>query len=284
MDTLFVTDGINRVVALDPASGKKRWEKTIEGALRGAPTFNNGHLYVITLADETLALNPTNGETLWRHQGVAEAAGLLGTPSPAAQDSVVVSCYSSGDVVALRAETGQEAWTDNLSGTNEMQNHAVTKLSGFHGHPVLDGDVVVVGNAATRVVAIHVPSGERLWQKEFGLQQTPLSVGNVVYVITPQNDVLAVMKESGQMHWRRSLPRYEDPEDKEDPIFLSGPVLAGGTLWVVTSNGHLLGLDPLSGKDTNKISIPDGVMLSPVVVDGMLFILTDDGKLIAFRS
>lgn len=284
MDTLFVTDGINRLVALDPASGKKRWEKNLGVALRGSPTFNNGRLYVITLNDETLALNPTNGETFWKHQGIAENAGLLGSPSPAAQDSIVMTTYSSGDVVALRAETGQEAWSDNLAGIAEFQSRAVTKLSGFRGHPVIDGDVVIVGNAATRLAAIHIPSGERLWQKEFGAAQTPWVSGNMVFVLTPQNELVALLKETGQIRWSRQLPRFEDPDDKEDPIFWNGPVLGGNHLWIASSDKHLLSIDPTTGKDVNKISIPKNVMLSPVVSNNMLFILTDDGTLLAYRS
>lgn len=283
MDTLFVTDGINRILALDPATGTKKWERNLQSALRGSLTFNSGRLYVITLDDQTLALNPVNGETLWKHQGVTEGAGLLGAPSPAAQDSVVISAYSSGDVVALRPETGSEAWDDNLTGVAEAQSRAVTKLSGFRGHPVIDGDVVIVGNAATRLVAIHIPSGERIWQKEFGSMQTPWVAGNMIYIVTPQNEVVALFKDSGQVRWVRQLPRFENPDDKEDPIFWNGPVLAGDRLWLSGSDKKMLALDPLTGKDVAKVEIPYGVMLSPVVVNGTLLLLSDEGELQAYR-
>lgn len=283
MGTLFVTDGINRVLALDPANGQKKWEINTPSAVRGSLTFNSGRLYIVTLDDQTLALNPTNGETLWKHQGVTEGAGLLGAPSPAAQDSAVISAYSSGDIVALRPETGSEAWDDNLTGVAEAQSRAVTKLSGFRGHPVIDGDHVIVGNAATRLVAIHIPSGERVWQKEFGSTQTPWVAGNMIYVVTPQNELVGLFKDTGAVRWVRQLARFEDPDDKEDPVFWSGPVLAGDRLWVASSDKTLLAIDPATGKDVSKTSVPHGIMLPPVVVDNTLLLLTDTGELQAYR-
>jgi outer membrane protein assembly factor BamB len=284
VDTLFVTNGVQSLYALDPNTGQKRWSKNLKSALRGSPTFNNGRLYVITLDDQTLALDPTNGETLWRHQGVTEAAGLLGTPSPAAVESVVISAYNSGDISALRAETGQEAWSDNLTGIAEFQGRSVTKLSGFRGHPVLDGDIVMAGNAASRLVAIHVPSGERLWQKEFGISDTPWVSGNVVFVITSQNDLTAIAKETGNVVWTKPLPRFEDPEDNEDPIFWRGPLVAGNQLWIVNNIGQLMAIDPLSGKTLQTTKVTSDIMLSPIVVNNILLLLSDDGDLAAYRS
>lgn len=282
VDTLFVTDGINHVLALDPATGKTRWKKRLNTGLRGAPTFNNNRLYVTTIDDQTLALNPMNGETLWSHQGVAENAAFLGSVSPAAQESVVITGYSSGDIVALRAETGQEAWSDNIAGMAEVQSGAVTKLAGFHGFPVIDGEFVVAANSANRLVAIHIPSGERLWQKELGALQTPWVSGNGVYLITPQNELVAVLKEGGQIHWTTQLPKYEDPDDKEDPIFFSGPIMAGDHLWTTSSEGMLMCFDPTNGKELGRTDLPGSSMLAPVVVDGKMIILTDNGQLAVY--
>ncbi|MDB5478094.1 MAG: Pyrrolo-quinoline quinone [Alphaproteobacteria bacterium] len=280
---LFVADGIGNVLALDAKDGRKIWTRVTEQPVRGSPTVQGDRVYVITLSDETLALNAANGEILWRHEGVQEAASFLGSPSPAVEGSVVISPYSSGDVVALRSETGQEAWSDNLTGAAEAENRAVTQLAGFHGSPVLDQDVVYLGNASTRMVAVHVPSGERVWQKEFGLLTTPWLSGNMVYVITSQNELVALLKETGQIRWALPLPHFEDPKDREDAIFWEGPILAGGRLLLVSSNERLLEVDVVNGKILRETDLPDKVMLPPVVANKMLLILTDDGEMVAYK-
>lgn len=282
-DTLYVTDGIGSVMALESATGKKIWSQSVDQPVRGSPTYQAGRLYVITLNDETLALDAMTGETLWRHTGVQETAGLLGAPSPAVEGSVVITAYSSGDIVALRSETGQEAWSDNLTGVAQTQSRAVTQLSGFRGSPVLDQNVAFVGNASTRLVAVHVPSGERLWQKEFGVMSTPWISGNMVFAVTSDNQLVALVKDSGQQRWSIGLPRFEDAKAKEDPIFWNGPILAGGRLMVVGSNEKLLEIDPDNGTILRKTGLPGDVMLPPIVVKKTLIVLTDNGTLAAYR-
>lgn len=280
---LYVTDGIGNLLCLDPKTGKKNWSQTLEQPVRGAPTIQDGRIYLITLSDETLALDASNGSLLWRHAGVQESAGLLGAPSPAAEGSVVISTYSSGDVVALRAETGQEAWSDNLTGATEFQSRAVTQLSGFRGDPVLSQDVTFVGNSASRFVAVHVPSGDRVWQKEFGIVGTPLVAGNMVFAVTSDNNLVGLMRDTGDVRWTKSLPRYEDPKDKEDLIFWNGPVMGNGHLFIVGSNEEMLEIDADTGKQIRKIELSDRVMLPPVIAQKTLIIVTDDGEMVAYR-
>lgn len=280
---LYVTDGIGNLLALNPADGKQIWHQNIGKALRGSPTVQQDKIYVITLTDETVALDAKKGDILWRHQGIQESAGLLGSPSPAAEGSVVITAYSSGDIVALRSETGQEAWSDNLTGVADSKSHAVTTLSGFHGHPVLDQDTVIVGNAASKTVAINVPSGERTWQKEFGAVDTPWVAGNVVFLVTPENEVIALMKDTGQVRWTTQLERYENPTSKEGLIFWQGPIFAGDFLYVAGSNEQMLAINPETGKIATKYNISDNVMLPPVVANNTLYVLTDDGTLVAYK-
>jgi outer membrane protein assembly factor BamB len=275
---LFVTDGIGNVLALDAKTGKTLWTTSVEQPVRSAPTVSDGRVYAVTLQDETVALDTDSGTILWRHKGVHEGAGLLGSPGPAVSGSVVIATYSSGDVTALRAETGQEAWTDNLTGVVEFQSRAVTNLSGFRGAAVLEDDYVVVGNISSKTVAIHVPSGDRVWQKEFGTMTTPLVIGNSVFVITPQNQLMSLVKGDGRVRWTTELPRFEDPDDREEPIFWHGPILAGDRLILIGSHKKIFEMDLL-----RRVRLPDVAMLSPVVAGKTLLILTDDGDLAAYR-
>jgi len=279
---LYVTDGINHLLALDKTSGKILWTHDLGQSVRGAPTVQNNQVYIVTLGDETLALNADTGEQVWRHEGIQEAAGLLGAPSPAIKESVVMTTYSSGDIAALRAETGQEAWSDNLTGGMDGKARQVTQLSGFRGHPVIDEDVVLVGNASSRTVAIHIPTGERVWQKEFGLLGTPWISGNMIYTMTSNNELVGLIKRSGQIRWIASLPKFED-QDKEDPIFWSGPVLGGNRLIVVGSNREMQEIDPSTGKMIRKTELPGPAMITPIITQKTLIVVTDKGDMVAYR-
>ena len=62
-----------------------------------------------------------------------------------------------------------------------------------------------------------------------------------------------------------------------------GPVLASDRLWVTGSTGRLAWLDPQTGAVDGEIKLDDPVFLPPVVADGTIYVLTDRGRLLAFR-
>jgi hypothetical protein len=63
----------------------------------------------------------------------------------------------------------------------------------------------------------------------------------------------------------------------------TGPVLAGGRLILVSTEGDLVNVDPSDGSIQSKQELNGGMSLSPVVANNMLYILDDDGHLAAYR-
>ena len=85
------------------------------------------------------------------------------------------------------------------------------------------------------------------------------------------------------MRWALALPRFEDPEDQDDPINWHGPVLAGDRLILVASNGEAVSVSPYTGALLGRMNLPGEPAVSPVVADGTLYLLTGNAELIALR-
>ena len=64
---------------------------------------------------------------------------------------------------------------------------------------------------------------------------------------------------------------------------MHGPVLAGDRLIVAGSNGALINVDPADGAFQTQTSAGGGVRFQPVVAGGTLYLLTDAGRLLAYR-
>ena len=62
-----------------------------------------------------------------------------------------------------------------------------------------------------------------------------------------------------------------------------GPVLAGGKLYVASSDGYLRVFDPASGALIGTAEIPGGAAAAPAVAGQTLYVVSHDGQLIAFR-
>ncbi|MEO7410946.1 MAG: PQQ-binding-like beta-propeller repeat protein, partial [Sphingomicrobium sp.] len=112
---------------------------------------------------------------------------------------------------------------------------------------------------------------------------TPWVAGDWVFVVTDEAKVVAMSRASGKVRWINELPRWENPKGKKGLIYYSGPILAGSRLIVVGSNGTLININPTNGSFQNQTNVGGGVSVPPVVAGGTLYILTDSGRLIAYR-
>ena len=85
------------------------------------------------------------------------------------------------------------------------------------------------------------------------------------------------------MRWINQLQAFRDVEDKKGPIFWTGPVLAGGQLWVASSRGELWKVSAGEGSAQLFADLGQPVSLPPLVADGYLYILDDSGVIHAWR-
>lgn len=278
---LYATTGFGDVVALDAANGKEIWRKTLPGPIRAAPTVWGGRVFVVTVTNETYALSADDGRQLWNHTGLTETAGLVGAASPAVDADVVVVPYSSGEVAALKAENGRVAWSEAL--TALRRSDAVTAIAHIRGRPVIDRGIVYVVSNSQRTVAIDLRTGTRLWELPVGGLEGAWVAGEFIYVVTRDAELLCLTRRGGRVRWITQLPRYEDEEDKKNPILWSGPVLAGDRLLLAGSNEEVWSVSPFTGKFLGRIDVSAKVLIAPVVAGNTVFLLTDEADLIALR-
>ena len=62
-----------------------------------------------------------------------------------------------------------------------------------------------------------------------------------------------------------------------------GPLIAGGQLILASGDGKLRFFDPASGQMTRSIDLPGGAASNPVVAGGTLYVVSKKGQLLAFR-
>lgn len=279
--TLFVSTGAAQVVALDGATGSELWRQLLPSPMRNGPTVTAGRVFAVTVDNQLHVLAADDGRKLWSHSGITETAALLGSGSVAVEAGMVVVPYSSGELVALRVENGREVWSDSLASVRRAD--AVSALADIRGNPVIDREWVFAISHSGRMVAIDQRTGIRVWDKSIAGVETPWAAGDFLFVLTNAAELVCLSRRDGRIRWIRALPRYEDEEDKEGPIFWVGPVLAGDRLIVAGSHGDMISVSPYDGGVLGIVELSDGVAITPIVADDTLYVLTEDADLIAFR-
>ena len=279
--TVFASTGRAEILALDAATGAIRWRKPLGSPARSAPTVADSRLLVLTLDDRVQSFDKASGARQWGYQASTTATTLFGNAAPAYSDGIVVCGFGSGDLIALRAESGSLAWSDSLA--SARGRNSIVDLSAIRALPVIsDGRVYAIG-AGGLLVELDVRSGRRLWEREVGGLQTPWLAGEWLFVQTLDQTLAAIGRRDGRVRWLLDLPRYDNPEKRRDPLYWTGPVLAGGKLILVGSNETAVSVDPATGRLLGRIDVRGPAAVSPVAAAGMLLITTDDGSVQAYR-
>jgi outer membrane protein assembly factor BamB len=107
--------------------------------------------------------------------------------------------------------------------------------------------------------------------------------GEWVFTLTSDARLLALARATGKVRWLTQLQGYRKEKKKEDPIFWTGSVLANNKLWIANSKGGVYSVDLTSGQPTLFTQLKSGISQPPIVADQTLYILTDDGQVIAYR-
>lgn len=278
---LYVTNGFDELLALNPNTGKIIWRTSTPDPVRGAPAAIPGRVFVTTMNNKTLGFDAANGQLLWQHSGLTGGTSILGASTPAIDKNAVITAYTSGEVYALRIENGQELWGENLSPIARAAGAA--GLSDIRALPVIDKGIVYTVSNANRLAAIDMRTGTSIWQASIGSSATPWVSGNRVYVIGSQNTLIALNNENGDVIWQSALPRFEDPEDRTGVITWQGPILAGNRLMAFSSHGMAQEFNPVDGSVLRTWDIGGDVMLSPAVALRTLYMVNEGGNLSAWK-
>ena len=92
---------------------------------------------------------------------------------------------------------------------------------------------------------------------------------------------------SGQYLWTSGLTTqlqtFENMEKRKDRIHWVGPTLAADRLIVASTIKTALAVSPYTGDVLGEQKLSGAVSVAPSVAMGTVFIVTDDGKLVALR-
>ena len=164
-DTVIVTVGGEQgLAAFDQASGEVRWRRQALNNSPASPVLIevDGHPHLVAfVADELVAVDPDNGELLWRHQHPSGAAYNISTPVWDAERRLlfVSSAYGGGSRV-LRLSSG-----DDVPRVDEVWHHGRFNVHFTNALRLGDHLYASSGRATVFLQAVSLETGEILWRK-----------------------------------------------------------------------------------------------------------------------
>ena len=286
---VFVSSGYRFMTALDAATGQVLWTTPVDIPLHGAPTVSGSRVYVVDIENQILAFDVTTGQQDWSYRGIGEPARIMRASSPAITGDTVIAPFSSGEVVALRASTGQALWQQVLSRTSRTS--ALSELRDVAGRPVIHRSVVYAVSHSGVLAAMDMRTGQPKWTVPIVGVNAPLPVGDVVYVVSKAGELTVINRDNGQVYWTRNLNEGRVRQeggvlgywDRTVRPSWAGPILATNRLILVNSDGEAVAFDPKTGEQEATLRLGSPAYIAPIAYNGALYVVTDSGQLICIR-
>ena len=195
--------------------------------------------------------------------------GLMGTrkvPLPGERRSVLRADAE------LAADTGVDARAVALPAPEAIAEWPQNGGPANHAAPHAE-----IGGALRQAWRASAGSGSGYRQR---LTAGPIIAGDTVYAVDAFGAVSAFALDGGGRRWRIDTSR----EDESDGALGGGAAFADGVLYVATGLAEVLALSPADGAVRWRVRVPAPTRGAPTVAGGRIFVVTVENHLVALSA
>jgi outer membrane protein assembly factor BamB len=222
---------------------KTEWDRSIgdgqgESYNRLTPAVDGDHIYAADAEGVVVAMDRFSGDVLWKQDLERPVSGAVGVGS-----GLVVVGTLKGEVIALDQSTGEQKWLSMVS-------------SEVLSAPAVNSDIVVVQTQDDRLLGFDAATGNQRWIYESApavltLRGTsaPLLTSRLAIAGFSTGKVVAIDLERGIPVWEQHVAVPQGRSELDRIVDVDGNLmLSGDTLYVVTYQGRVAGVDVNSGR------------------------------------
>lgn len=270
---LYVGTSEADVVALDMESGEPLWQQRLSSEVLAVPVADQGIVVVHTADGNLFGLDSATGEQRWRYDRKVPVLTLRGTGSPVISGSTVIAGLAGGKLVALALDTGQLEWERKITvpgGRSDLE-----RVTDIDGDPLVYNGAIFVGSYQGEVAAVGEGSGQVFWNRKLSNYNDMAVNWQQLAVSDAQGHVWSLDPDTGSAKWRQQALQNRR---------LSAPVIIGDYVVVGDYQGYLHWLSTVDGAIVARTRAgSDPIVAAPVVIDGVLYVLSSGGDLFAIK-
>ncbi|MFX0540962.1 PQQ-binding-like beta-propeller repeat protein [Roseovarius sp. S4756] len=280
---LFASSGFGRLTALDPTTGAVLWKQELMETATANPTVMGKLVYVVAGDGTAWALDTDTGRIGWQLTAAPNINNILGGPAPAVSDKYAVFAFGSGEVQGAFRKGGLRLWDAAIAGQRDgLAQSRVTDITGdpvIYGDRVYVGNqsgrmaALRLANGDRIWTANEGPMSP-VWPTDDSVYL--VSDKNELVRLRAEDG-------SRVWGTKLPLFVKSKPKRQAEVFAHYGPVLAGGQLVVASNDGYLRFFDPVTGGLRGSVAVPGGATTNPVVAGGVLYVVGTNGQLHAFR-
>jgi outer membrane protein assembly factor BamB len=262
------------VVALDATNGKERWRKSIGSEVLARPLIAKDIVVIRTVDGHVEGLASADGANRWAVDEQVPRLTLRGTAPPVLAGDRIVAGFDNGKVLAIDPRNGDVLWDAIVNaphGRTELE-----RLADIDAPARVSGDDIFVVGFQGRVAMLALDSGQIWWARDASSYRGFTMDDDNLYLTNADSVVIAMKRGDGAVLWENDTMKRRG---------LTAPALDGDALVVGDFEGYVHWLDKTTGEVVARQKTDGERITNPAVTtDTGVFVQTDSGKLVAFRS
>jgi outer membrane protein assembly factor BamB len=262
------------VVALDGATGHERWHTHVNSELLSAPAISEKVVVMRSVDGRLRGFDAGNGKELWSVEQQVPRLSLRGTAIPVISKDVAVSGFDNGKVMAVSLSTGDTVWDTALASPHGRTE--LDRLVDIDSAVCVLGDNVFAAGFQGRTAMLALDSGQIWWAHDMSSYRGLAVDEENLFVTQSDGVVVALRQRDGSELWRNNKLKLRG---------LSTPAVTTTAIAVADYQGYLHWLDKATGELVARERVAKfRVSNPPVAVQDTVVVLTDNGRLAAFRA
>ena len=238
----------------------------------------DGRVFTLDVEAHLSAFDVKSGDKLWDRdlRGDEDSDGTLGG-GLAVDGGTVYVTTGFAQVIALKADTGNEVWRKPMGGP-------------MRAPPAYAGGRVYAVTVDNQLFSLDAATGEKLWNQAGITEQAGLLGGaapaydsGIVVVPYSSGEIYALSASNGRVAWSDNLGPVQRGDIASPIADICGlPIMDGDRVYAISHGGRMVSIDLKSGKRVwDKIF---GGIQTPWVAGAYIYVLTINSELVCLHK
>lgn len=270
---VYVGTSSAQVVAFDEQTGKMVWNQPVSNEVLAPVQYANGHVFIHTISGSLIALSSQDGQKAWRYDHSMPSLVLHAAGQPQLAGNKLVVGFSNGMLGVFNQATGQGYWEQHIA--YPTGDNPVSQMVDITVNPVVINGIVYAASYQGNVAAYNLDNGSQIWQHPISSYAGIAATTQQIFVSDADSNVLAFDADSGAVDWKQNqlLGRQ-----------ITGPVIYNNSVVVADRLGYIHFISLTDGHFLARVKMGNGALAQPMVYQGMLYVYTANGTLLACRA
>ncbi len=287
---LFITTPCCHIFCLSEKDGSTLWTQATTAPVRGAPVYYENYVCCLNMNNQVEIFDTKTGESVMDYSGLVEESRYLGNISPSiSDDGIMVSTFSSGEVVALSLVNEALLWIKNDGKKTKSLASTQHHLSHTRCSPVINNHYLYTVTTDHYVCCYQLETGDLIWKCPLRLNSTPWISGHMLFCIEKPSEMgmsswrmVALHADTGEVMWAKDLVNARGLPSAA----WFGPFVANNAVYVVNNEGDIIAMDPTKkGHILSEYKGSEGAEKAAIAVaHGKIFLFNSDGVLTVWAA